>query len=51
MKEIYTTPNMEIVLFDCEDVITTSGLHAFSANEIYVVTTRDISAVDSTQWN
>ena len=51
MKEAYSTPNMEIVLFDCEDVITTSCLTAFAANEIYVVSTRDIAAIDSTQWN
>jgi len=50
MKETYMTPTMEIVLFESEDVITTSGF-AFSANETYVVTTRDISGIDSTQWN
>lgn len=50
MKETYTTPNMEIILFDSEDVITTSGF-AFSANETYVVTTSDISDIDNTQWN
>lgn len=26
MKETYTTPEMEVVEFDCEDVITTSGI-------------------------
>ncbi len=26
MKEIYTAPEMEIVEFECEDIITTSGL-------------------------
>lgn len=25
MKETYTTPEMEIVYFDTEDIITTSG--------------------------
>lgn len=25
MKEQYTAPEMEIIRFDCEDVITTSG--------------------------
>jgi hypothetical protein len=25
MKEVYETPAMEVVRFDCEDVITTSG--------------------------
>jgi hypothetical protein len=25
MKEVYESPAMEIVRFDCEDVITTSG--------------------------
>lgn len=26
MKETYTTPEMEVVEFECEDVITTSGI-------------------------
>lgn len=26
MKEAYTTPEMEIVEFECEDIITTSGI-------------------------
>lgn len=26
MKESYTAPEMEIVEFECEDVITTSGI-------------------------
>lgn len=26
MKEAYTTPEMEVVEFECEDVITTSTL-------------------------
>lgn len=26
MKEAYTAPEMEIVEFECEDVITTSGM-------------------------
>lgn len=26
MKEAYTTPEMEVVEFECEDVITTSGI-------------------------
>jgi len=25
MKEVYTSPEMEIVYFDTEDIITTSG--------------------------
>ncbi len=28
MKEMYKTPEMEIIQFDCEDVITTSGITA-----------------------
>ncbi len=27
MKEIYTAPEMEIIAFDAEDVITTSGFN------------------------
>lgn len=27
-KELYTTPEMEIVMFDAEDVIITSGIDA-----------------------
>lgn len=26
MKEAYTTPEMEVVEFECEDIITTSGI-------------------------
>lgn len=26
MKEIYTTPEMEVVKFECEDIITTSEI-------------------------
>ena len=26
MKETYTSPELEIVKFECEDVITTSGI-------------------------
>ena len=26
MKETYTSPELEIVEFECEDVITTSGI-------------------------
>lgn len=25
MKELYETPEVEIVAFDCEDIVTTSG--------------------------
>ncbi|SHM13311.1 hypothetical protein [Ruminococcus flavefaciens] len=33
MKEEYTTPRIEIVEFDTEDVITTSNTHSNSSNE------------------
>lgn len=27
MKEAYTTPEMEVIEFDCEDIITTSSIN------------------------
>lgn len=33
MKEEYTTPKIEIVEFDTEDVITTSNTRSSSSNE------------------
>ncbi len=33
MKEKYTAPEMEIVEFDCEDVITTSGDIQFTPDD------------------
>ena len=34
MKEKYTTPEMEIIEFEAEDVITTSWTNGKDANEI-----------------
>ena len=34
MKEAYETPKMEIVEFETEDVITTSGIGGDSGNEL-----------------
>lgn len=36
MKEAYTTPEMEIVEFECEDVITTSGIN-LDENELPIM--------------
>ena len=33
MKEEYTTPKIEVVEFDTEDVITTSNTRSSSSNE------------------
>lgn len=35
MKELYETPEMEIVEFDVEDVITTSGIGDVGEGEEY----------------
>ena len=34
MKEAYTSPEMEIIAFDCEDVITTSLTGQGTAGDI-----------------
>ncbi|MBR7039688.1 MAG: hypothetical protein IKI21_10660 [Oscillospiraceae bacterium] len=34
MKEAYTSPEMEIIAFDCEDVITTSFTGKGTAGDI-----------------
>ena len=34
MKEAYTSPEMEIIAFDCEDVITTSLTGGGTAKDI-----------------
>ena len=36
MKETYATPEIEIVEFECEDVITTSGIDP-DENELTVI--------------
>ena len=36
MKEAYTVPEIEIVEFECEDVITTSGIDP-DENELTVI--------------
>ena len=33
MKEIYTTPEIEVIEFECEDIITTSGLFNLDPDE------------------
>ena len=52
MKEKYTTPEMEIIRFECEDVITTSGtdIAAFAANELRLLEAGYIESIDNTQW-
>ena len=52
MKEKYNSPEMEIILFECEDVITTSGeLVAYAANEVRFLPSAYIDSIDDTQWN
>ena len=36
MKETYVSPELEVVEFDCEDVITTSGVNP-DENELPIV--------------
>ena len=51
MKLKYTTPEMEIVQFECEDVITTSGIEvAYAANELRLLDPSYIKSIDLTQW-
>ena len=38
MREVYESPNMEVVVFETEDIITTSGISAFSMNETDPIT-------------
>ena len=51
MKEKYITPETEIILFECEDVITTSGVVACAANEVCFLASGYIDAIDSNQWD
>jgi hypothetical protein len=37
MKEAYTTPEMEVVEFECEDIITTSDIFSPDDNETPVL--------------
>ena len=52
MKEKYNTPEMDIILFECEDVITTSGgLTARAANETRFLSSGYLGTIDTDQWN
>ena len=52
MKEKYITPEMDIILFECEDVITTSGVVAnASINEVRFLASRYIGDIDDSQWS
>lgn len=52
MKEKYITPKMDIILFECEDVITTSGEPvAYAANEARFLASSYIDSIDPTQWS
>lgn len=51
MKEKYITPEMDILLFACEDVITTSGPIAYAANEVQFLAAGYIDQIDHTQWS
>lgn len=51
MKEKYNTPEMDIILFECEDVITSSGLIARSANETRFLSKGYMDTIDPDQWS
>ena len=52
MKETYNTPEMDIILFECEDVITTSGeVFAYAANEVRFLASGYIGSIDDDQWS
>ena len=52
MKDKYITPEMDITLFECEDVITTSGVVADrSINEVRFLASGYIDSIDNSQWN
>jgi len=52
MKEKYITPEMDITLFECEDVITTSGIVASaSINEVRFLSSGYIDAIDDNMWD
>lgn len=50
MKEKYISPEMDIILFECEDVITTSGIEAYALNETMFLAERYIGDIDNSQW-
>lgn len=51
MKEKYNTPEMDIILFECEDVITSSGVIAYAVNETRFLSSGYIGTIDDDQWN
>ena len=53
MKEKYITPEMDITLFECEDVITTSGgiLANRTINEVRFLSSGYIDAIDDNMWD
>lgn len=51
MKQEYTTPDMEIICFACEDIITTSGLEAYAANELRLLESGYLEGIDTQQWS
>lgn len=51
MKEKYITPEMDIILFECEDVITTSGVVANALNETMFLASSYIGEIDDSQWS
>jgi hypothetical protein len=51
MKEKYITPEMDIILFECEDVITTSGIaENASINALQMLNASYIGTIDDNQW-
>lgn len=51
MKEKYITPEMDVLLFECEDVITTSGVVAYAANEVRFLASDYLDGINNTQWD
>ena len=51
MKETYNTPEMDIILFECEDVITASGPIAYAANETRFLSSGYMGSIDTDQWD
>ena len=52
MKENYITPEMDITHFECEDIITASGIVASSEiNELRFLPARYIDSIDTEQWS
>ena len=52
MKEKYIIPEMDIILFECEDVITTSGIISadISNNALQMLNASYIGTIDDNQW-